>query len=757
MRNIWIFIVLSLVCGLSLVCTPGFTQELEVNYVAPQVWRSSRSVKQKTPVIQIKALEAEVDILEAVAQTEILVRLYNPSARSQEVVLLLPVPENAAIKSFEFMGKSISPNVELLPASQAKEEYNSIVSKLKDPALLEFAGYSLIKSSLFPIPAGGEQAIRINYEQVLPYNGGVMEYLLPRTQRLSESSIPFRLKAKVSYSSPLCAIYSPTHSIKTEKKGPYVINVELKQTGNMEPGSFLMTILPEKGDLSAALMAYPDPGQKGGYFLLFAGLPGSLKHKEKSGLKREVMLILDKSGSMEGKKIEQAKAALLQVVQSLDDGEAFNIITYSNIIERFSLNSVIKSTKTEADARAYISAIQANGGTNLHDAVNEAMLSQPIEGLHPVAILLSDGLPTVGETSEFKIRDACKAANKFKRRIFTFGVGFDVNVPLLDKLAESSKGSMCCVLPSENVESKVSLLFDKLEGPTFTSPILKTLDEQGAITTRAVCDLLPQNTPDMYMGDRLVIMGRYQNRDSLRFRLEGDYLGQARAFEFNFNLSNASRKNSFVPRLWASRMIALLLDELRQKGPVAISSLNVLSSTLPSPVTDPETKELVDEIVRLSLKFGILTEYTSFLALEGSDLSDNDALVVKANGNIIISGNNVRSGNHAVSQQENFKAQRNQTFLNNCNAFYDKNMDRVEVTTIQQVADLAFFRRNKQWVDSRVIKTSKKITPHEVVKFGSDRFKEIFKKLVQANRQAAASLGNDTIFELDGKVIQVKY
>jgi len=738
MRNIWMFIVLGL------VSTPGFTQELEVNYAAPQVWRGSRSVAQKVAVIQIKALEAEVDILEAVAQTEILVRLYNPGAWSQEVVLLVPVPENAAIKSFEFMGKSLSPNVELLPASQAKEEYDSIVAKLRDPALLEFAGCSLIKSSLFPIEAGKEQAIRIRYEQLLTVSSGVMEYQFPRTQRLSEASIPFKLKARVRSSSPLCTIYSPTHPINTEARGRHEINIKMENKGKVEPGSFLMSILREKGDLSAALMAYPDPSQEGGYFLMFTGLPGGVNHLQDSGLKREVMLILDKSGSMKGKKIQQAKAALLQVIQSLGDGEAFNIITYSNIIERFSQSSVIKSTETEAEARAYIKALQADGGTNLHDAVVEAMSCQPKENMLPVAILLSDGLPTVGETSEFKIRDACQSANKHNRRIFTFGVGLDVNVPLLDKLAQSSRASLCCVSPSEDVESKVCLLFDKLKGPIFTSPDIKILDEDGQVNTRLVFDVLPQELPDMYKGDRLVVMGRYKNAESLTFRLGGDYLGEPRAFDFKFSLDRATTRNSFVPRLWGSRMIALLVDELRQKG-------------LAGADVDSNNKELVDEIVRLSLKFGVLTEYTSFLALEGSDLSDNDTLSAEANSNINRLAVNKRSGMHAVTQQGNLGYQRAQNFMNLGNAFNDRNMNRVDVTTVQQAADLAFFRRKNQWVDSRVLKREKTITPHEVVRFGSERFKEIFRKLVLANRQVAASLGSDTIFELDGKVIQVKY
>jgi Ca-activated chloride channel family protein len=631
-------------------------------------------------------------------------------------------------------------------------------------------GYSLLRTSVFPVPASGTQAVKVVYEHILPSSGGRLEYVLPRTQRLADSNVPFTIDMRIRSTGPISAVYSPTHPIVATRKGSNDVRVTLESRGRREPGAFLLTILPQRGDVTATLLAHPDPVDGGGTFLLLAGLPADAKKETTTTVKREVTLVLDRSGSMRGKKIEQAKAALLQVLQGLAEGERFNIITYNGAVEKFSETSVVKNADTEARARTYIGSIEATGGTNLHGAVLEALRSPPPAEGHALVILLSDGLPTVGVTGEMAIRDAVKKANVHERRLFTFGVGHDVNVPLLDRLSETSRGSMTCVRPAENVEEKVSVLFEKLAGPLFTSPSLVCLDPAGNTDTRATTDVMPRLLPDLYGGDRLVVMGRYRDADGLRFRLAGEYQGEKRAFEFRFSLEKASTRNAFVPRLWASRKIALLIDALRQSGatsaevgaaahaaaPMHASRARPPAAVVAAPM-DPKTKELVDEIVRLSVKYGILTEYTSFLALEGTDLTASDKNAVSANGNINELARNKRSGGHAMSQQGNVAAQRGQTFLNGRNRFNDRNMNGVENAAVQQIDDLSFFRRGNRWLDARIASQNKTPKPDEVVEFGTDRFNEILAKLVASNRQGVLSLGGEALFEVDGKIVSVKF
>ena len=739
-----------------------------VHYLAPQAWAVPRSASGTASSVRISGVEARVDILEGVAVTDLLIRLENPSGAAQEARLLIAVPDGAAVRSFRFQGSASEPAVELLPAAAARDAYQRIVSKLRDPALLEFAGTALVRSSVFPVPPGGTQAVRLVYEHVLPSSGGRLEYVLPRTQRLADSTIPFVLSGRVRSKTPVAAVYSPSHPVRLSRAGASEVLFDLDAAGGAEPGSFLLSILPQSGDLSASLLACPDSAGGGGHFLLLAALPPDARPASGGEVRREVTLVLDRSGSMAGEKIGQAKAALAMVLQSLADGESFNVIVYNDGIERFAEAPLVKDRASEARARAYIDSIEAGGSTNLHDAILEALLPTPAEGCLPLVLLFSDGLPTAGITSETAIRRDAEAANRHHRRIFGFGVGCDVNAPLLDRLSEASRGALTCVLPGESVEEKVSVLFGKLRGPVLTSPRLEALDEEGRPSNRFVSDLMPPRIPDVFRGDRLVVLGRYLGDGPMRLRLSGEFLGVPRAFELRFDLSGATLRNAFVARLWASRRIAALVDELRQAGAeTAEAAVPARVSARPVPpgrpgaapggeLADPRMRELVDEIVRLSVKHGILTEYTAFLATEGTDLGKAEALARETGGNLREWAVQDRSGAHGVGQQMNTAAQRGQTAGNGRNAFFDRNMNRVEIANVQQLSDLSFFRRAGRWVDARVAGRAS-VEPEEVVSFGSPRFREVLAKLESTNRQGVLALGGEALFELDGKVVRVEF
>src|SRR5690606_3543754 len=229
-----------------------------------------------------------------------------------------------------------------------------------------------------------------------------------------------------------------SHVLEVQRRAPDVVRVKVTpesikaDTGAVRISALLET--PEGEGVSASLMAYPDPEVAagdhgiGGYFMLLAGLPADAA-KERQ-VKREVILVIDRSGSMRGEKIEQAREAARQVIEGLDDGEAFNIVDYSDTIEVFAANPVIKSDETMAEAREYLDALRPHGGTNIHDALLTALRQEPTEDALPMVLFLTDGLPTVGKRREVDIREGARGANMHNRRVFTFGVGVDVNAPL---------------------------------------------------------------------------------------------------------------------------------------------------------------------------------------------------------------------------------------------------------------------------------------------------------------------------------------
>jgi Ca-activated chloride channel family protein len=289
---------------------------------------------------------------------------------------------------------------------------------------------------------------------------------------------------------------------------------------------------------------------------------------------------------------------------------------------------------------------------------------------------------------------------------------------------------------------------------------IQTLDDQDQVSTRLVRDLIPAKLPDLFEGDQLILLGQYQDKGPIRFKLAGNYLGQPRKFEFEFDCGGASTtKNAFVPRLWASRRIAYLVDQIRQAGAASSTQPNVIGVSI---LSDPRYRELTDEILRLSTEFGILTEYTAFLATEGTNLGDWTALREACSGNLDNRAVKTRSGVAAVNQGMNFNYQKSKGCWNAAdNRFVDDKLNRVEITNVQQVCDRAFFRRGEQWIDSRLIdqnseKGQKELTPDVTIDYGSPEHLDLLHKLIAQNRQGVLSLDGDIIIQFDGRNILVR-
>ena len=445
---------------------------------------------------------------------------------------------------------------------------------------------------MFPVDAHGTQKIRLTYEHLLPSDGDRTDYVLPRTESI-DYKVPWEVSVKIKSKRPIATVYSPSHRIEFRRLAEGVVSVEVSKEAMGEPGPLQLSCLREsKAGVTASLFAYPDAKIGGGYFLLLAGLPAKAGGPGEAGtpaVRRELTLVIDRSGSMAGEKLKQVKAAALQVVEGLADGEAFNVIDYSDSISSFAPKAVVKDKKNVEEVRHYLRRLTSSGGTNLHDALVEALRPKPTQGMLPIVLFLTDGLPTVGVRDEVAIRTTAIKANVHKRRIFTFGVGYDVNAPLLGHLARNSRATSTFVLPNEEIEAKVSQVFRRLAGPVLSAPELVALDAHGERSTRRVADLLPGTLPDLFEGDQLVVLGKYQGDEPLGFRLQDEFQGKPRTFKFDFKLDGATTKNSFVPRLWASRKIALLVDEIRQAGAGAGTSPSTLAAAA---ANDPKMKEL---------------------------------------------------------------------------------------------------------------------------------------------------------------------
>lgn len=704
--------------------------------------------------ISITGITVGVVISEQVATTTMDVTIQNTSRTLQEAELLLPVPEGALVKGFSFQGNAAEPTARLLPADEARRTYDAIVAKVRDPALLEFAGYNMIRSSVFPVPAGGRQKIRLTYELLLLADGNRIDYILPRTEQL-DNPVPWSITCRIKSTRPISTLYSPSHKLDVIRKSPRTISARISKSAQTEPGSFRLSYLLENGELTASLMAYPDPTSSGGYFMMLAGLPTTLPDEDRTSvMKREVIITIDRSGSMRGEKLEQVKEASLQILEGLKRGEAFNIIIYNECVDSFAETPVIKTRDTMNNARKFLDDTYARGGTNIHDALVETLKSKPQKNMLPLVLFLTDGLPTIGQTSEAVIRKTILAANIHNRRIYTFGVGCDVNTPLLNKLASATRAVATYVLPKENLELKVASVFRRLSTPFLASPQLFEMNSIPLTNSiNRLYDIIPfgKNMPDLFKGDQLVVFGRYRGNTPLTIMLDGNYLGRRKSFTFNFSLENASVKNSFIPRLWASRQIGVLLEAIRELG---------ADGNYPqhNPVpNDPRAKELIDEVIHLSTKFGILTEYTAFLALEGTDLTMQDQITKEAHYNFRRRSFGMRSGVSSINQEFNSSFMRSQLTSNSGNKYYDENMNRVSVSTVRQVGNRTYYLRGGRWIDSELASQGNTVTPDHIVWYGTNAYEELKKKLKMEGQENSASLGKEVIMQVDGKAILYKF
>ncbi len=697
--------------------------------------------------VLVERVEARVEIVGRSARTTLEIAVSNPSSTAAEAVLLLPVPHGAAVDGFDFEGAGASSSARLLPADEARRTYDGIVAQLRDPALLEFAGHGLVRSSVFPVPAGGVQRVRIAYHSLLGGGAERIDYLLPRSESLA-GRVPWSISVDVRGEGPIATVYSPSHALDVERLAPDHLRVAAAKGHALQPGPFRLALIPERGPVSASLYAYPDAAAGGGYLLLVAGLPAHLA-SARPEVRREVTLVLDRSGSMNGGKIEQARAAALGVIEALEPDERFQIVDFAAEVGAFAPTSVPRSPENARAARAYLDDLRPLGGTNIAAALERALHPEPAAGYLPIVLFLTDGLPTVGLRGESEIARAVEAANVHARRVFSFGVGADVNVPLLDRLSDTTRAVSTFVAPGEDVEEAVASVFQRLYGPLLTRVELLQGRAADGVGSRRVLDLVPRSLPDLYQGDSLVVLARYTGEGPLHLDLGGELLGTELRIPLRFELDAESTANAFVPRLWATRQIAYLVDEVRQAGAdPALAGAD--------PFSDPRLAELREEILRLSTAFGVLTEHTAFLALEGSRLDDWGGLVASCGVSLDQRAIGQRWGVEALGQGRNFNAQKLQAQVNYDNRMWGQDLEQVAFGGVQQIADRTFYARGGRWIDARLVAGGEGLEPDQVVTLGDAAHRALVESLLGEGREACLSLPGEILLRHGGRKVLVR-
>ena len=702
--------------------------------------------------LQFVSQRAVVDINAQTARTKLTQVFKNPTSRTIEGTYLFPLPTGAAVTGFAMTvnGKRVA--AEILDSDKARGIYEGIVSKLRDPAILEFADRNTLRARIFPIATGAEQTMEIEYSQSLSTSNNAWKYGLP--QRLpiggapQKSSIEVRIRPRQNAR----GVYSPSHQIENKIDGDALrVTGEWTndQTSNAnEARDFTLYGTQSQNGVGVNVWTQNVAGEDA-YFMLLAAPDPNLNATEIAA--KDVVFCFDTSGSMSGEKIEQARRALLNLLGNLNALDRFNIVTFSSDVNPFRDGLVNANAANIGAAKTFAQNIKAVGGTNIDEALQTSlkMLSSSTRSAASSTeraqqlVFMTDGQPTVGETDIDTILKNARDQNlapsiktdkpgvwtkdilQPKARLFAFGVGFDVNTKLLDALGEENGGASDYVLPNENIETVVGSLYSKIAFPAMSN---LNLNWNGA----NVYDVYPKTLPALFKGNTTVVFGRIKNAtSSTRVDLSGVVNGKSVTINGQI-AGDKTDDNDSIPRLWATRKVGFLLDDSRRKGVAPVG-------------------EVREEIIALSKKFGIVTPLTAALITEDEaprptpPFWRDDAIGGTTGG---ISRNAPRSqadNTFGTSSGESaVRAAKSTTRM--------KSSTRLEASVdVKNVAGKTFVLKNDVWMDT-LFDVQKKLQT-ENVKFASPRYFELAR-----NAQVAKwlSVGQRVIIVLNNRVIKVE-
>jgi Ca-activated chloride channel family protein len=697
--------------------------------------------------LQVVYHHVDVQIDDQVATTRIDQAFYNDSDRQLEGIYLFPVPKGAVINNFSMSINGQQQSAELLDAEAAKKYYLDIVRSMRDPALLEYSQQGVFKVRIFPIEPHKQKKVIISYREILHQDNGITEYLYPlNTEKFSAKPLKkVSIRVNIQSKHELGTIQCPTHDIDLVRKGPDHALLSFEKDHIKPDIDFKLYFDHRDQDIGLSLLSYKKSSEDGFFFLT---VTPALNINGNEIQPKDITFVLDVSGSMAGKKLEQAKKALNYCVDNLNDSDRFQIIRFSTEAYGLFNDPVNVNEQAKNEAFDFISALHPVGGTNIEHALQLALASEDESGRPHLIIFVTDGKPTIGLTDEAELLEKIKKSNTKSQRIFTFGIGDEINTHLLDKITELTHAGRSYISPSEDIELKIQQFYDKVRSPVLTDVSL-VFDSPAR-----PYQMHPFPLPDLFLGTNLTILGRYRKGGEGEVILSGKYKGTDRSFHYRVNLEKNNRQHDFIPVLWASRRVGYLLDLIRLHG---------------------EELELVQEVTDLARTYGIVTPYTSYLIMEderirvarnelprryqmfmpeeasGPEISERfrqeyTAMETKSGRASIQASQEVAALNKADKVAHTRQGQERLDYK-------DKNGKTQNISQqVRQVLGRAIYQNNGVWIDSYLQKNN--VTQDSVrIAFASKAYFD----LVQKNPDVAPllALGQNVRFYFDAKIYEI--
>lgn len=680
--------------------------------------RPCRPCGQQGPMVVKQSSFVRADLTDRVLRYEVTETFINRGSGVGEADYIFPLPKGAAFQDLKLSINGEMVSGETMNAGQARAIYEQIVRQQRDPALVEWMGYGMLRARIFPIAPGEEKKVIVRFQMVAEREGDALRVDYFQGKRsgndmvrfadfgrdeLPRGSFTLTYPANQAYGS----VYSPTHSINTTRHG------ERREVRVMGNASEITLLIPVRRSTEPAIsmLAYA-PRDENGFALITMSPPAVAPRVTP----RDVTLVLDVSGSMSGVKIQQARAAGKQVLSTLNSSDRFKLIDFSTDVRSFRDGFVRATPENVRDGMRYLESLDASGSTNISGALDAALDDETTSGRLGLVLFVTDGEPTVGERNPDAIATRVARLRK-SRRIFSFGVGAELNAALVERLAVEGRGTAHFVRPDESVERAVSVVASRLASPVIT-------DVRVYADGVRLLKLHPSEATDVFAGQDYVLLARYSGSGDSRLRFEGQTANGPISWTTRVAFPSSSRENSFVARLWATQRVGYLSAEKRKNG---------------------GSREIDDEIRQLGEKYAIPTEFTSYLVLEpgmqvqrralASPMRLNEAVVTgaatamsgKVSGVTVDTQSAPPSAPAATDQSRAFESARaasKQRAATNLAVADESDLRKEDKAGSRRVGQRSFRLTGEKWIDSRPLDSLK------VIKVRA--FSEAWFKLIEA-------------------------
>lgn len=532
----------------------------------------------------------KVDIKNQVAVTRLEMVFYNPNDYTIQPNIRFPIHEKASVQQFSLTdseGMVYSGTIE--ESNKATQVYNEAKAEGMMPALAVQKQPGVFETSIGAIGPKARATVMIEYSEILPYSRGNVSYNLPFNIKKNQAAEleTVAISMSISDQKEISSVVSLSHDIYAEKTDVNNWNIVFEKNSYLPAGDFMLHYEVKAEALAANFLSTRPEADKDGYFMLMLS-PAEIISAEDIAM-RDIVFVVDTSGSMSGRKMEQTKSAFEFFVSRLNEKDRFGIISFSSQVNNWQPELLPVTGENREAARTFIQNLYANGGTNIHGSMLDALkLFDSVPGRTRTLVFLTDGEASTGITDSNTIVRDFNAANTNQVRTFTLGVGSSVNKALLNKLAIENRGEALYLEErSQNIDKELMAFYDSISTPLLVDLELNWGDAE-------VAEVYPKTLPNIYQGTQLVVTGRYKKGGTAPLTLTGNLNTVKHSFPVNAAFAEQSNENLFVSRFWAKAKADDLMLQMQTYG---------------------QKPELKDEVVALSKQYQFATPFTSFVAV----------------------------------------------------------------------------------------------------------------------------------------------